>query len=52
MFEGEPDLGFAKREKIMFYSLNPVRQAAVSLAGALIASLLFVSAAIGPLPIV
>lgn len=36
----------------MFYSINPVRQVAVSLAGALIASLLFVSAAIGPLPIV
>ena len=36
----------------MLYSFNPVRQAAVSLAGALIASLLFVSAAIGPLPIV
>lgn len=36
----------------MFLSLNPVRQVAVSVAGALIASLLFVSAAIGPLPIV
>lgn len=35
----------------MFASLIPIRQAAVSLAGALIASLLFVSAAIGPLPI-
>lgn len=36
----------------MLVSLNPLRHVAVSLAGAFIASLLFVSAAIGPLPIV
>jgi hypothetical protein len=35
----------------MFVSANQFRQVAVSFAGALIASLLFVSAAIGPLPI-
>lgn len=35
----------------MLVSLNPVRQMAVSLSGAFIVSLLFVSAAIGPLPI-
>ena len=49
---GSPITGSPKRGNIMFYNLNPVRQVAVSLAGALIASLLFVSAAIGPLPIV
>ena len=36
----------------MLVSLSPVRQVAVSFAGALIASLLFVSAAVGPLPLV
>ncbi len=36
----------------MLVSLNPFRHAAVSLAGAFIASLLFVGAAIGPLPII
>ena len=36
----------------MIVSLSPVRQIAVSFAGALIASLLFVSAAVGPLPFV
>lgn len=35
----------------MFVSLNPVRQFAVSMAGAFICSLLFVTAAVGPLPI-
>jgi len=35
----------------MLVSLNPVRQIAVSASAAFIASLLFVSAAIGPLPI-
>lgn len=35
----------------MFVALNPIRQAAVSFAGAFIVSLLFVSAAVGPLPI-
>ena len=36
----------------MIATLSPVRQIAVSFAGALIASLLFVSAAVGPLPLV
>lgn len=36
----------------MLVSLSPVRQLAVSVAGALISSLLFVSAAVGPLPFV
>ncbi len=36
----------------MLVSLSPAREIAVSLAGALIASLLFVSAAVGPLPYV
>jgi hypothetical protein len=36
----------------MLVSLSPVRQIAVSLAGALIASMLFVSAAVGPLPMI
>ena len=36
----------------MFVSLSPVRQIAVSFAGALVSSLLFVSAAVGPLPFV
>ena len=44
-------MGSQKGRMSMFVSLNPFRQAAVSFAGALIASLLFVSAAIGPLPI-
>jgi len=35
----------------MFVSISPVRQIAVSLAGAFISALLFVSAAVGPLPI-
>ena len=35
----------------MLVSLNPVRQIAVSASAAFIVSLLFVSAAIGPLPI-
>ena len=35
----------------MLVSFGPVRHAAVSLAGAFIASLLFVSAAVGPLPL-
>lgn len=35
----------------MFASLNQNRQAAVSMAAAFVISLLFVSAAIGPLPI-
>lgn len=52
MSMGSPISGSPKRENIMFYSLNPVRQVAVSIAGALITSLLFVSAAIGPLPVV
>ena len=34
----------------MIATLSPARQIAVSFAGALIASLLFVSAAVGPLP--
>ena len=36
----------------MLVSLSPLRQVAVSFAVALIASLLFVSAAVGPLPLV
>lgn len=36
----------------MFMSLVPARQAAVSLAGAFIVAMLFVSAAVGPLPLV
>ena len=36
----------------MFMSLGPARQAAVSLAGAFIVAMLFVSAAVGPLPLV
>lgn len=36
----------------MIVSLSPVRQIAVSFAGALVSSLLFVSAAVGPLPFV
>jgi len=36
----------------MLVSLSPARQIAVSFAGALIASLLFVSAAVGPLPFI
>lgn len=35
----------------MLISLSPTRQIAVSLAGAFITSLLFVTAAVGPLPI-
>ncbi len=35
----------------MFVTTSPMRQVAISLAGAFISSLLFVSAAIGPLPI-
>ena len=35
----------------MFVSLVPVRDAAVSFAGAFVCALLFVSAAVGPLPI-
>jgi hypothetical protein len=36
----------------MITTLSPIRQIAVSFAGALIVSLLFVSAAVGPLPFV
>ena len=36
----------------MFMSLVPVRQAAVSFAGAFLCAMLFVSAAVGPLPII
>jgi len=36
----------------MLTSLVPVRQAAVSFAGAFLVAMLFVSAAVGPLPIV
>ena len=35
----------------MFISTSPARQIAVSFAGALVSALLFVSAAVGPLPI-
>jgi hypothetical protein len=35
----------------MFVSSSPIRQVAVSFAGAFVAALLFVSAAVGPLPI-
>ncbi len=35
----------------MFISTSPARQIAVSFAGAFISALLFVSAAVGPLPI-
>ena len=36
----------------MFMSLVSVRQSAVSFAGAFIVAMLFVSAAVGPLPLV
>ena len=36
----------------MLMSLVPVRQAAVAFAGAFLCAMLFVSAAVGPLPIV
>jgi hypothetical protein len=36
----------------MVFSFNSTRDAAVSLAGAFITAMLFVSAAVGPLPIV
>ena len=36
----------------MFMSLVPIRHAAVSFAGAFICAMLFVSAAVGPLPLV
>jgi hypothetical protein len=36
----------------MLVSLSPASQIAVSFAGALVSALLFVSAAVGPLPIV
>lgn len=35
----------------MFFSLISTRDAAVSLAGAFITAMLFVSAAVGPLPV-
>lgn len=35
----------------MFVAINQTRQTAVSLAAAFVVSLLFVSAAIGPLPV-
>ena len=35
----------------MFMSLVPVHQSTLSFAGALVVALLFVSAAVGPLPI-
>jgi phage shock protein C len=44
--------GVQKGVQPMLVSFSPVRQIAVSFAGALIASLLFVSAAVGPLPFV
>jgi hypothetical protein len=36
----------------MFVSLSPTGQNAVSITGALISSLLFISAAVGPLPFI
>lgn len=36
----------------MLLAYTPARQAAISLAGALITALLFVTAAVGPLPLV
>ena len=36
----------------MFMSLVSVRQAAVSFAGAFVVAMLFISAAVGPLPLV
>jgi hypothetical protein len=35
----------------MFFSFTSTRDAAVSLAGAFVTALLFVSAAVGPLPV-
>lgn len=35
----------------MFVSISPARQIAVTFAGAFITAMLFVSAAVGPLPI-
>ena len=46
-----PIMGSPKGRMSMFVTANPLRQVAVSFAGALIATLLFISAAIGPLPI-
>jgi hypothetical protein len=46
-------IGGAKKGSFeMIATLSPIRQTAVSFAGALIASLLFVSAAVGPLPFI
>lgn len=36
----------------MFDTLSPIRQSAVTFAGAFLTAMLFVSAAVGPLPIV
>ena len=44
-------MGSPKGRNFMFATANPFRHVAVSLAGAFITSLMFVSAAIGPLPI-
>ena len=41
-----------KREFEMFATIEPTRQAAASLAAAFLSALLFVSAAVGPLPLV
>ena len=41
-----------KREFEMFVTIEPTRQAAISLAAAFLSALLFVSAAVGPLPLV
>lgn len=45
-------LGIKKGRMRMFASLNQSRQVAVSMAAAFVVSMLFVSAAIGPLPII
>jgi hypothetical protein len=52
MLIASPIKGSKKGDAKMTYSFLDTRQLAVSLAGAFITSLLFVSAAIGPLPIV
>lgn len=49
----DPVIGFEvyQRGFTMFFANSPTRQIAVSFAGAFISALLFVSAAVGPLPV-
>lgn len=52
LIAASPIGGGSKGRIQMFMSLVPVRQAAVSFAGAFVVAMLFVTAAVGPLPIV